>query len=655
MFGLARLGESIRDSSLYQEAVSDILYSNSEFIPAMIERCRMNLNIQAFDQLEESIEALLKADRNNIIGLSYQTWYALCRKGDLDEANESFERLFSIITDKEPNNYGIMVRNAQLMSKTCGRATQIINTCIRLLLKARKIDPLRPEPIIELANCNYMVSDYKEAFKLYQEAATIDIDNLIPSIGMLKCLIAQNKLTEAESQLEFLLELSSSMGGESSQLCFIEGMLRGRTHKNAKDFAVIEEKLKASQKALDKALKLHIQAHKPLPQNLEFYSKLNPDYIISLANELMYHAEFNLSQIRDRIQNPITPSYLIKKASKILETTLKKVPGLIPGYMLCAKAHLIVGNFNEALKSLQDSLDIDPKNEEAHILSAIILYSHGNLEAAYSSVKEALANNFDIDKNPFFMLFKGQIEFEKGDIEVGLKTLKMAYELPGVQTEEEASTIQQNRFMTVIEFNNNIRAQIFVSYAKALAQSKQNKQAQEIIENAIMEFAGTEDEPIVLLGNADMAILSGDLKKAISILKNVEPTAKGYMDARKKLANIYLNEMKQRRQYAKCYQDLAETFPNVEYLKLYGDALIQIQEPHQAIEVYQQALNLDGNNQNIVRLIGKAKSMTHNFQEATNYYEQAIEEFPGNLNLKIDYGNLLVKINILDVILTLTI
>jgi tetratricopeptide repeat protein 21B len=95
--------------------------------------------------------------------------------------------------------------------------------------------------------------------------------------------------------------------------------------------------------------------------------------------------------------------------------------------------------------------------------------------------------------------------------------------------------------MTVIEFNDNIRAQIFVYYAKALAKSKENTQAKEVMENAIMEFAGTEDEPVVLLGNADIALLSSDLKKAIDILKNVEPNAKGYMEARKKLADIYLN------------------------------------------------------------------------------------------------------------------
>lgn len=151
----------------------------------------------------------------------------------------------------------------------------------------------------------------------------------------------------------------------------------------------------------------------------------------------MFHADFNLSQIKDRIQNPTTPTHLIKKAAKLLDTTIKKVPGLIPAYMLSAKAKLISGDMNGAIQSLQRSLEFDPKNEEAHILSAIIVYSNGNLPSAYASVREALSNNFDLDKNPFFMLVKGQIEFEMEDTEEGLKTLKKAYELPGVQEEEE--------------------------------------------------------------------------------------------------------------------------------------------------------------------------------------------------------------------------
>jgi tetratricopeptide repeat protein 21B len=174
---------------------------------------------------------------------------------------------------------------------------------------------------------------------------------------------------------------------------------------------------------------------------LSFYVELNPDYLLSLANEFLYHSDFTLSQIKDRILNPTTPTHLVKKATKLLETTIKKVPGLIPAYMISAKAKLIMGDMNGALMSLQKALEYDPKNEEAHILYAIIVYSNGNLESAYGSIKEALANNFDIDKNPFFMLIKGQIEFESGSTEDGLKTLKKAYELPGVQDEADPNEI----------------------------------------------------------------------------------------------------------------------------------------------------------------------------------------------------------------------
>jgi len=59
------------------------------------------------------------------------------------------------------------------------------------------------------------------------------------------------------------------------------------------------------------------------------------------------------------------------------------------------------------------------------------------------------------------------------------------------------------------------------------------------MQEAIMEFAGSEEEVTIFLGNADLAILQNDLKKALGILKAVEPTNKGYMAARKKLAEIY--------------------------------------------------------------------------------------------------------------------
>lgn len=477
----------------------------------------------------------------------------------------------------------------------------------------------------------------------------MDSSELSPMIGILKTQMAKGEMQEAEMQLPFFTEMLEGEKVKSAEGQLIQGMLISRKNIDKKNLQALENMLQESNRALDDCLKNHISAQKKLSQNLEFYIALNPDFLLTLCNELLYHSDFNLNQLKARIQNPITPTHLIKKAIKLLETTIKKVPGLIPAYMLSSKAKLIIGDVNGALQLLQKALEFDPKNEEAYILNAIVLYANGNVQTAYGSIKEALANNFDMDKNPFFMMLKGEMEIKLGEVPLGLKTLEKAFNIPGIQSGEGVQMKKRSRYMTVISFNENVRSQIYVEYAKALASDKQSKKAKEIMEQAIMEFAGTDDEPVVLLGNADIAIISGDLKKALNILRSVEPMAKGYLEARGKLADIYLNKMLNRRQYAKCYFDLVQVFPNFENYKKYGDALLQIQEPDKAIEAYQEALKIDPNNQFIVRAIGKALSITHNYQLAIEYYEEAIQNHPNNDDLKLDHAKLLVKNNFIDV------
>lgn len=651
-FGLARLGEKLKKPSIYQNAVNDLLYSNNDYIPALVEKCRMAINLQDFELLKEAYTELLKSDKKSVMGYIYWTFYLLVNQGNLDEAREKYEKLVGLINEQEPDNMHLMMLVAKLMSRICGRATVILTISIRIIEKCRQLDSMAIEPILELANNFYMIENYSQAFNLFKMAASMNMDSseLSPMIGILKTQMAKGEMQEAEMQLPFFTEMLEGEKVKSAEGQLIQGMLISRKNIDKKNLQALENMLQESNRALDDCLKNHISAQKKLSQNLEFYIALNPDFLLTLCNELLYHSDFNLNQLKARIQNPITPTHLIKKAIKLLETTIKKVPGLIPAYMLSSKAKLIIGDVNGALQLLQKALEFDPKNEEAYILNAIVLYANGNVQTAYGSIKEALANNFDMDKNPFFMMLKGEMEIKLGEVPLGLKTLEKAFNIPGIQSGEGVQMKKRSRYMTVISFNENVRSQIYVEYAKALASDKQNKKAKEIMEQAIMEFAGTDDEPVVLLGNADIAIISGDLKKALNILRSVEPMAKGYLEARGKLADIYLNKMLNRRQYAKCYFDLVQVFPNFENYKKYGDALLQIQEPDKAIEAYQEALKIDPNNQFIVRAIGKALSITHNYQLAIEYYEEAIQNHPNNDDLKLDHAKLLVKNNFIDVL-----
>ena len=51
------------------------------------------------------------------------------------------------------------------------------------------------------------------------------------------------------------------------------------------------------------------------------------------------------------------------------------------------------------------------------------------------------------------------------------------------------------------------------------------------------------------------------------------------------LADIYLTHKHDRAAYARCYSDLVDKHGDFDSYRLYGEALLQIQEPERAIKV----------------------------------------------------------------------
>lgn len=64
---------------------------------------------------------------------------------------------------------------------------------------------------------------------------------------------------------------------------------------------------------------------------------------------------------------------------------------------------------------------------------------------------------------------------------------------------------------------------------------------------AISEFTGTQEEVNVLIANSEIATQTGDIKKAISILKGVNSDSPYFVQARTMLADVYLTHLKDRR------------------------------------------------------------------------------------------------------------
>jgi tetratricopeptide repeat protein 21B len=123
-----------------------------------------------------------------------------------------------------------------------------------------------------------------------------------------------------------------------------------------------------------------------------------------------------------------------------------------------------------------------------------------------------------IRENPLFMLIKSDVEYRTEDFKTMLATTEAAYDIPGVRDKGKLKMAKKSK---ILKFGEQERASIFVMHAKALAKNKKDKEARSVMVKAIQEWAGTAEEGAVMLANSEIAIESGDVKKAINILKAV--------------------------------------------------------------------------------------------------------------------------------------
>ena len=75
----------------------------------------------------------------------------------------------------------------------------------------------------------------------------------------------------------------------------------------------------------------------------------------------------------------------------------------------------------------------------------------------------------------------------------------------------------------------------------------------------------------------------------MSILRAVKNDSIYFVESRKMLADIHLKYLKSRKGYARCYYEIIDCNPTFENYKIYGDALVKINEPEEASVAYEKA------------------------------------------------------------------
>ena len=243
------------------------------------------------------------------------------------------------------------------------------------------------------------------------------------------------------------------------------------------------------------------------------------------------------------------------------------------------------------------------------------------------------------------MLMKSEVEIKQKNWEEAKSTLEHIIKLPLVQ--DPSSAQHQNsasKGSFAQQFGIEERSRIFLNLVTVYCELKDFVQAKKILTRAVSEFAGTSEEVQVMLAQSDLALKMGDTKRALNMLKKIGPQEKSFMQAKKKQAQIYLDELKDRNNYTRCYLEILDAKSSVENFKLVATALMDIQEPEEAIVYYERALQRQSEDTLLVREVGKALVMTHDYSRAIKYYETQIHQDERLLDLRTDLAELYKKL-----------
>ncbi|XP_048165484.1 tetratricopeptide repeat protein 21B isoform X3 [Corvus hawaiiensis] len=622
LLGKAQYFEVRQNYSGALEIVNQIIANFPNFIPAFIKKMKLQLALQDWEQTIETAHRLLQKDPLNLEAIRMEALHHLCREGNISEASARLGDLIKALDRLEPRNSELFCKMALAFSRTCGRNQLILQHTQTLVEKAFDLASDNAEFATELGYQMILQGKVKEALKWYKTAMTLDETSVSALTGIIRCQLIQGQLEDAEQQLEFLNEIQQSIG-KSEELSFLHAVLAMKKHKRQEEVIAL----------LNDVLDTHFSSLHGFPLGVEYFEKLNPDFLLEIIKEYL---NFCPAQPTSPGQSP---SPLLKHCASVLETVVKTVPGLQQAVFLIAKVRYLSGDIEAAQNNLHYCLERSPSYADAHLLMAQVYLAQNNTKLCSQSLELCLSYNFEVREHPVYHLIKAQTQKKVGEISEAIKTLQMARNLPGMRKPTAFSKTKGKS----IEIDASDRVSVFLELVEAHRLNGEPHEAAIVIQDAINEFSGTPEELRVVIANADLAIAQGDVEHALTMLRNITPEQPYFIQAKEKMADIYLQYRKDKKLYAACYSDLVEKLPSAHTLLLLGDAYMNIQEPDEAIEVYEQALKKNPKDPSLASKIGKALIKTHNYSKAIGYYEAAVRNGQQNF-LCYDLAELLMKL-----------
>ena len=272
--------------------------------------------------------------------------------------------------------------------------------------------------------------------------------------------------------------------------------------------------------------------------------------------------------------------YLLHELATILTSVVEACPGLLPALYRLANVHFMSDNLRAASTTLHHVIDhVDPTFIDAYLLMARIGIKSSNPSQAAQYLELGLSYNFKIRDHPLYHLLNAHIQRSRKENEAALSSLEVSMNLIGMRPSSTAAKRSK------IQLSRSDRADLYLQLFHVLMALGKKEQAGEVIRDALDEMRGSSQEGLLLLAQVDYLLDNDDVDGALQQLKSLPRSHWQYMKAHEKMADIYLNRLKDEQLYLNCYREIARQEPTLDNLMLLGDAYLAL---HQVLNDFNQ-------------------------------------------------------------------
>jgi tetratricopeptide repeat protein 21B len=596
-----------------------------DYMPALVEKAKMHLAMGDWEDAVETCHRCHERDPNCIAAHRILVLHSLCRVGNSQEAAKALGQLIQAIDATEPRNHALFYSASLGPTRMSGRQPLVLQQTRELLNRAMELSPGNPMYLNERGFQQIMSGKVRDAAGAYRDAMKLDETSVVSLNGVIHCQLLSDQVDEAAQQIEFLNEIQASIG-KTAELSYLSALLASKRKLQS---TVIFD-------ILGKPVKEHILALKSSLINEDMFVKLSPDLMLRIVSLYLEYGPSEPPSEGD------AAAPVLAECAVILEALTKAAPGLLEGVFMLARVKFLSGDTDAAKSGARYCLGQDNAHVDAHLLMARINISQGNFRQADTDLSTARDYNFEVREYPMYYLIQSKIQQAEGDYEASIKTLSKAYKLPGVQ-KMVAPGANVKRAVAQSD-----RVSVYLELAGAFFKTDHQHEAAKIMQDAMMEFQGTSEEMRVQIANADLAVGRGDIDAAITLLREITPEQSYFVQAKEKMAKIYLEHRKDKKLYAACYKELVDLNPTGHTCLLLGDAYMSIHEPKKAIGVYESAFKKNPRDAVLASKIGQALVKTHDYTQAIRYYEGALKSDVPQIQLRADLAELYLKLREYD-------